>query len=53
MSLGARDAQIQDPLLFLQCLKKAKLSGIALCVCVRAYVCVSLCVTAGGSEDLD
>lgn len=27
MSLGARDAQIQDPLLFLQCFKKARLSG--------------------------
>lgn len=36
MSLGARDAQIQDPLLFLQYLKKAKLSGrqISACVCL-------------------
>lgn len=44
MSLGACDAQIQDPLLFLKCIKKAKLSGreIGACVC--------LCMTSGASD---
>lgn len=42
VSLGARDAQVQDPLLLLRCLKKARPSGIAVCARARVCLCVGL-----------